>query len=293
MNQKEKIEKALTRIEEGLDTINTNEDWLSFLRFQARFYNYSFNNTMLILMQNPEASFVKGFRSWNKLGRQIKKGAKGIMILCPCIYQEEKFKEPTNNTEYQDQKGEKETHEVLKGFRVGYVFDIADTVGDDSKLPVLVTGLRNNSEAEEAIYAAILQVVSQDYTVTTINGTSAKGSFNRETKVIQIRPDLSSRQRIKTLLHEFAHAVDFQMNPDSQLPRNQRELVAESAAFVVASRLGIDTGEYSLPYLESWLVDRSELQKVASTVQKVSQRIITMLAESKDSALLLLKEDLE
>lgn len=90
----EKIQAALERIEEGLATINTDEDWLHFLAFQSLFYNYSFRNAMLIYLQNPEATYVKGYKAWNELGRHVKKGAKGLAILAPCFRKVEDFKEP-------------------------------------------------------------------------------------------------------------------------------------------------------------------------------------------------------
>ena len=81
----EKVKAALGRIEEGLATINTNEDWLNYLCFQSKFYNYSYANTILIYSQNPEASYVKGYKAWNQFGRYVKKGAKGLAILAPCF----------------------------------------------------------------------------------------------------------------------------------------------------------------------------------------------------------------
>ncbi len=124
MNKKnknqEKIQAALDRIENGLAAINTDEDWLKYLSFQSQFYNYSFRNTMLIYIQNPEASFVKGFKAWNQLGRYVKKGAKGLAILAPCYRKVEDFKEPENKSEYQDSEGEKVIKRVISGFKVTY-----------------------------------------------------------------------------------------------------------------------------------------------------------------------------
>lgn len=152
----EKIKAALERIDQGLATINTDEDWLNYLYFQSRFYTYSFGNAMLIYLQNPNASYVRGYRAWNDLGRHVVKGAKGIKILCPCIRKEEVFIEPEDKAEYHDAEGQKETRKVIEGFRIGYVYDIADTSGDDSKLPVLVSGLAGNGDAEKLIYEKLL-----------------------------------------------------------------------------------------------------------------------------------------
>jgi len=101
------------------------------------------------------------------------------------------------------------------------------------------------------------------------------------------------KDRIKTLLHETAHAYDFAMNPDDDIPRNRRELIAESVAFVVSMRLGLDTSSYSMGYIQSWLKDKDELKIIADTVQKVSYKIIATLAESEGSAFSDLRESEE
>ena len=287
----EKIKAALERIEDCLDAINTNEDWLKYLCFQSKFYNYSFGNAMLIYSQNPEASYVKGYKAWNKLGRYVKKGCKGLAILAPCFKKTEVFKEPDNKSEYHDAEGDKEIRKVLSGFRITYVYDIADTDGSDEYLPVLVKGLAGNSEAEKEIYEKLLAFISTEHQVKEVFGTSSKGSYNLDTGVICVRGDLDYLQKIKTLLHEYAHAMDFELHPEHDVSRNRRELIAESVAFVVAMRLGLDTSSYSMSYIKSWLKDVDELKIIADTVQKVSACIINNLAESSDSAFSILKED--
>ena len=289
----EKIKAALERIEDSLQAINTDEDWLKFISFQAQFYNYSFGNAMLIFSQNPNATYVKGYKAWNKLGRYVKKGSKGLAILAPCIRKVEVFKEPENKNLYHDEEAEKEVKKVLSGFHIAYVYDIADTDGDDSMLPVLVTGLAGNGEQEKEIYERLFTVISKVHCVQEVSGTASKGSFNLETKVISIRGDLEYLQKIKTLLHEYAHLLDFQMHPEDDISRNRRELIAESVAFIVSLRLGLDTSRYSMSYIKSWLKDKEELKIIADSVQKIAYTIITELAESSDSAFSMLKEESE
>ena len=289
----EKIKAALNRIEDSLAAINTDEDWLKFLSFQAQFYNYSFGNAMLIFSQNPNATYVKGYKAWNKLGRYVKKGSKGLAILAPCIRKVEVFKEPENKNLYHDEEAEKEIKKVVSGFRIAYVYDIADTDGDDSMLPVLVTGLAGNGEQEKEIYERLFGVISKEHCVQEVSGTASKGSFNLETKVISIRDDLEYLQKIKTLLHEYAHLLDFEMHPEDDISRNCRELIAESVAFIVSLRLGLDTSRYSMSYIKSWLKDKEELKIIADSVQKIAYTIITELAESSDSAFSMLKEESE
>lgn len=289
----EKIKAALERIENGLAAINTDEDWLSFLSFQSLFYNYSFRNAMLIYTQNPEATYVKGYKAWNRLGRYVKQGAKGLVILAPCYRKVEDFKEPDNESEYQDSEGEKVTKKVISGFRAAYVFDIADTDGSDEYLPVLVKGLAGNSGQEKEIYEKLKAFISMEHPVQEVTGTASKGSYNLETGVISVRADVEYLQKIKTILHEYAHSIDFAMHPGQDISRNRRELVAESAAFVVSLRLGLDTSRYSMGYIKSWMKDKDELKIVADAVQKVAAKIINNLAGSSDSAFSDLKEDKE
>ena len=282
----EKTKEALAKIETALENINNDKDWLQYLSFQSKFYRYSARNTLLIHAQNPQASYVKGYRAWNDLGRYVKKGAKGILILAPCIKKlEEKKKDdkPDDNSE----QGKHNALSVLCGFTVKYVFDIADTDGSDEHLPVLVKGLSGNGEEEQALYERIRAVISKNHVIQDVTGTSSKGSYNLVTGVISIREDLEYLQKIKTILHEYSHALDFKMNPDESIPRNRRELIAESSAYVVASRLGLDTGSYTMGYLKSWSNSKDEIKTVANTVQKVSATIIDELARCKDFAFLL------
>ncbi len=291
MSNKDKIKEALSRIENGLAAINTDEDWLEYLKFQSLFYQYSWGNTMMIYLQNPEATFVAGYKTWNKLGRCVKKGSKGIAILCPNIRKEESFKEPKDKSEYHDEEGEKEILEVLKGFRVAYVFDIADTDGSDEAIPVLIKGLSGNSDGEKDIYERLYNVISKKFTIQEVSGTASKGSFNKETAIISIRADLDYVQKIKTLLHETAHGYDFEKNPNESIPRNRRELIAESVAYICCLRLGIDTSSYSISYLQSWLKQKDEIKIVAAEAQRISYLILNTLAEAKDSAFINLKEE--
>ena len=293
MSNADKIKTALEEIDTGLATINTNEDWIHFLSFQAQFYNYSFGNAMLIYIQRPDATYVKGYKAWNQIGRHVVKGAKGIGVLCPCIRKIEVIKEPLDTNVYNDKEAEKEIKKVISGFRMGYVYDLSDTAGDDSQLPVLVTGLLSSTDEEKALYESLISYVSKEYCVQECDCGSSKGSYNLETHVISINNKIEYRQKIKTLLHEYSHALDFKMHPDDDIPRNKRELIAESTAFVVCLRLGVDTSSYSFSYLKSWLKEPDELKEIADSVQKISYEIINGLAGSSDSAFLNLKEESE
>ena len=143
------------------------------------------------------------------------------------------------------------------------------------------------------IYERLYAFISREHTIEEVTGTASKGSFNLESKVISVRSDLEYLQKVKTLLHEYAHLKDFEMHPEEDISRNRRELIAESVAFVVSLRLGLDTSRYSMSYIQSWLKDKDELKQIADTVQKISYHIIAELAESSDSAFSMLKDESE
>lgn len=285
MNQ-EKIKAAFEQIEEGIAAIDTDTDWLQFLAFQSKFYNYSVGNTMLIYRQNPNASFVKGYRAWNELGRYVKKGSKGIAILAPCVRKTKAEDDVADRADFKNDSAEK-NKKVIAGFRIAYVYDIADTAGSDEFLPVLVKGMAGNSDRERDIYEKLRDVISQEHLVLEVTGMASKGAYNIETGFISINVDYDYLQRIKTLLHEYAHAVDYAMNPEKDIKKNVRELVAESVAFVVMQYMGFDTSAYSIGYIKSWLKDVEELKTVVATVQKIACRIIDKVESQEE----LMKED--
>lgn len=271
----QKIQDALKQIDEGLEQINSNSDWLHFLAFQSMFYNYSFGNTMLIYLQNPNASYVKGFKAWNDLGRYVKKGEKGIAILAPCI---KKVKVDVDEDDDDAIASNDEKVKKLCGFRIAYVYDIQSTSGDDSMLPTLVKGLEGTSEEIENLFTTLKAHVEKTYPIKEVKGTSAKGSFNLGTSEICLRSDLDTFQRFKTLIHEYAHALDFASHPIGEdEKRNQRELVAESTSYVVCNALGLDTKGYSFPYLKSWLHQKEEIKQLATTIQQISSQILNLL----------------
>lgn len=267
---KEKVKNAIARIEQGLDAISTDADWRQYLEFQSKFYTYSYGNTLLIYSQNPRATYVKGYRAWNQLGRYVKRGARGLMILAPC------FRRAGEDGEAQQKK--------LVGFRAAYVYDIADTAGSDEHLPVLVKGLPGNGTEEREAYERLKALVSVKHEIREAEGTAAKGSYDPDTGRISVRADMEYMQKIKTLLHEYAHAVDFSLHPGRDAARNIREVIAEGAAYVVAQHLGIDTAAYSMGYIKTWLGDRKGLQLAADGIQRVACKIITELSESPDAA---------
>lgn len=277
--ENEKVKEAVDCIRRSLEAIKTDADWRQYLEFQSRFHSYSYGNAMLIYGQNPEATYVNGYKAWNTLGRYVRRGARGIMILAPYFRRDGR-----NSGKKRQEDGGEEGKREPAGFRAIYVYDIADTGGSDDQLPVLVKGLAGNGAREQETYEKLKQFISGRHEVRETSGTAAKGSYDPATGRICVRADLEYLQKAKTILHEYAHAVDFAMSPGKEAARNLREVVAEGASYVVAQWLGLDTAAYSMGYIKSWLGDVSGLRLAAGGIQKVAGRIIAELSGSPDSA---------
>jgi len=267
MTANEKTAAALTMIEEGLSNLGSSENWAAYLRTQSRFHRYSFNNTLLILMQAPEATKVAGYRTWLSLGRQVRKGEHGIKILAPAIYRAK------------DEDGEPSETRQLRGFTTATVFDISQTDGDDIPEPVAtLTG-----SGPEGAFEALLAVAAARGVAVEIapipSHPGAHGVFQPSANTITIRPDISGAQMVKTLSHELAHADLHRTGVTGEVDRSLCELEAESVAFIVCQHLGVDSSEYSFGYLANWAGNDTEraaklLRELGGRVAGAAKRII-------------------
>lgn len=138
----DQLKEITERLEQGVKDIFTSEMYTKYLLTMSKFHNYSFNNTLLIAMQRPDATLVAGYNAWkNKFNRYVKKGEKGIQIIAPAPVKEreerEKIDKDTGLTVL-NESGEPEievVERVIPRFRVTTVFDYAQTDGEP--LPTL------------------------------------------------------------------------------------------------------------------------------------------------------------
>ena len=107
-----------------------SERYKEYLRVMSKFHNYSFNNTLLIAMQKPDASLVAGFSSWkNNFGRNVMKGEKGIKIIAPSpftVKQEVEKTDPQTGKPVIGKDGKPVTEEKeikVPAYKVVSVFD--------------------------------------------------------------------------------------------------------------------------------------------------------------------------
>ena len=286
--EKQKVQEITEKLEQGIKELFESEKYKTYLNTMSRFHNYSFNNTMLIAMQKPDATLVAGFKAWQKnFDRHVKKGEKGIRILAPAPYkikEEQEKLDPVTGEIMLDKNGMPITEEVeikIPAFRVVPVFDVSQT--DGKELPDIgVNELSGSVEDYEDFMQALTEVSPVPITYEDIEG-EAKGYFHTTDHRIAIQEGMSQSQTVKTAIHEVAHAKlhDREQNQDIDTvldkDRNTKEVEAESVAYTVCQHFGIDTSDYSFGYIAGWSSDRDmkELKSSLDTIRKTASELIT------------------
>lgn len=258
------MDKEITKkLEDGIKTTLTSENYKNYLSFMNTFHEYSFNNCMLIWLQKPEATLVAGYKTWQNKKRQVKKGEKGIKILAPCP---KKF---TSKKTTEDGKEEEKEVEYMD-FRTVSVFDISQTEGEP--VPEVLHQLKNDVSNFKDLFSK-LESVSPVPIV--FNEIDANGVFSSSNNCITINKGLSEEQTIKTTIHEIAHAILHNPNGEEKgADRKTREIQAESVAFIVCDFLGIDSSEYSFGYIAGWC--KGDLKLVSQNMEVIRKTANTI-----------------
>ena len=287
MSEKQKVKEITDKLEAGLKDLFESEKYKSYLSTMSKFHNYSFNNTLLIAMQKPEATLVAGYQAWQKnFERHVNKGEKAIRILAPAPYKikEERDKlDPVTGEMMFDENGmpqKEETEVTIPAFRAVSVFDVSQT--DGKPIPELeVNELLSTVEGYEDFVQALMNISPVPIAFEDIPGDS-KGYFSTAEKRIAVQENMSESQTLKTMVHEVAHSRlhDKEVNQSMDIPvkdRNTKEVEAESVAFTVCQHFGIDTSDYSFGYIAGWSSGRNmkELKSSLDTIRKTASELIT------------------
>ena len=287
MSEKQKVKEITDKLEAGLKELFESEKYKSYLSTMSKFHNYSFNNTLLIAMQKPEATLVAGYQAWQKnFERHVNKGEKAIRILAPAPYKikEERDKlDPVTGEMMFDENGmpqKEETEVTIPAFRAVSVFDVSQT--DGKPIPELeVNELLSTVEGYEDFVQALMNISPVPIAFEDIPGDS-KGYFSTAEKRIAVQENMSESQTLKTMVHEVAHSMlhDKEVNQSMDIPvkdRNTKEVEAESVAFTVCQHFGIDTSDYSFGYIAGWSSGRNmkELKSSLDTIRKTASKLIT------------------
>ena len=289
----EKLKEITDRLEQGITELFESERYKEYLRVMSKFHNYSFNNTLLIAMQKPDASLVAGFSAWkNNFGRNVMKGQKGIKIIAPSPYkvkQEMKKIDPHTQQPIIGKDGKPVTEEkeiTIPAYKVVSVFDVSQTEGKE--LPdIAVDELTGDVERYRDFFATLEKTSPVPIGFEQIPGSS-HGYYHLEDKRIAIQEGMSELQTLKTAIHEIAHAklhdIDLNAPENEQQPRatrRTREVEAESVAYTVCQHYGLDTSDYSFGYVAGWSSGRelSELKSSLETIRSAAAEIINSIDE--------------
>ena len=287
----EKLKEITDRLEQGITELFDSERYKEYLRVMSKFHNYSFNNTLLIAMQKPDASLIAGFNSWkNQFQRNVKKGEKGIKIIAPSPF---KIKQETEKIDPQTQKPvigrdgkpvTEETEITIPAYKVVSVFDVSQTEGRE--LPnIAVDALTGDVEQYSDFFAALEKTSPVPIGFEKIEG-GAHGYYHLEDKRIALDEGMSELQTLKTAIHEIAHAklhdIDLNAPKDEQQPRvdrRTREVEAERVAYTVCQHYGLDTSDYSFGYVAGWSSGRelAELKSSLETIRSAAADIINSI----------------
>lgn len=261
----DRVAELHEQLEAAFDAMTTGEDWRRMLEVASTFHRYSLNNLMLILLQRPDATQVAGYKTWQALGRQVRKGEKSIRIFAPVV----------RRLGEDDEDSVERSGDRVVGFKAVPVFDVAQTDGDplpEVERPALLKG-----DAPRGLWEALAaQVADRGFTLVRRDCRPANGTTEWGGRIVTVRPDVDAAQAVKTLAHELAHVMLHEPAADStEHHRGRREVEAESVAYIVCRRYGLPTDDYSLPYVAGWSGgDRDIVRDTAERVTRCARTVV-------------------
>ena len=273
-----KVREAVEMLDAGVEEILDGEAFKRYLAFAARFHRYSSNNSLLILVQRPNATRVAGYRKWQDLGRQVRRGEEGLRILAPIF----------RTIEDEDSV---EKARVLCSFKVVKVFDISQTepIPGSNPLPERPKPktLHGDSKAARALSRSLLALcesedvpISEDDAELDALSPGANGVYSRREKSILLRSNLSADGRVKTLVHELAHHLLHGDPGATEEDRPTFEAEAEGTAYAVLSYFGIDASEYSFAYVARWAKSKDIVKTALSNIQQTIRMIVEAVEDN-------------
>jgi len=252
---KDQVGKALDALVQAVER-GESERLKAYLATLARFHRYSVGNVLLIGMQRPGATRVAGVRAWNKLGRHVRQGEKGIRIFAPIVWHVKREK----------QEGSEDMEELVR-FRSVCVFDVAQT--DGKPLPEFAQAGGDPGEYTGRLMAfAAEQGIKVEFSdaLVSAHGMSAGGK-------IVVRKGLSSAEEFSVLAHELAHEL-LHRDEDELLSRTVRETEAEAVAFVVCQAVGLEATNAAADYIQLYLGSKETLFESLQRIRETAVQII-------------------
>lgn len=294
--KKAELEKLTEQLQEGITEYLESDKYKEILHNFSKFYDYSYRNCMLIMLQNPQATAVASYTTWkNEFNRQVTAGEHGIKIVKPITKKknDEKVMPDIKNTLSDSGKplpnNEKnnvvdDSEDKIIGYSITYTFDISQTSQIEGK-PVIDLEITHELQGEvhdfEELKAAVIAAAPVKISFEEVHG-GAKGYFDILNNQIVVNDGMSEAQTLKTMIHETAHSIlhsreameQRQQQGLEMISHDSREVQAESIAYVVSEHYGLDTSEYSFPYVANWASEPENFEKNLKEIKIGSAQII-------------------
>jgi hypothetical protein len=276
-----KVEGFIDALSKEVDDVKASKEYMRYVEFASKFHSYSFYNTILIFLQNPNASKLMGFRKWKTINRTVKKGAKAIWIYAPIVVKDDEY-EPGADSGFNSIDSKK-----LVGFKIVKVFDISDTEplnekGEIPETPKWFDDSQADEKTTKLIEMGLELATNLGIKVdreTSVNGEKgwAKGDH------INIISDMVGVGAFSTLIHEIAHSLmhfsdssPFFINDENKLSKHEKELQAETVSYIVCKHYNLPV-KHQPVYLAIWKANKESFQKHMAIMTKVSSFIIKNL----------------
>jgi antirestriction protein ArdC len=269
-NNQELVKASIDALIEALEA-GHSEALSAYLTAMSQFHNYSFQNILLIASQRPTATRVAGIRSWNELGRRVKRGEKGIMIFAPMIGYKRKASDANQNQESDARTDKPEAR--LVGFRALYVFDVDQTEGAELAALGSTFAGEVGDKLDKLAEFTTAQEIKLEYSdkIAPARGMSYGG-------LIRILPGMEPSETLATFVHELAHEMMHRAERRTFTTKVVRETEAEAVAFVVCHALGLETGTGSADYIQLYHGDANLLKESLEVVQRTASVILGALS---------------
>lgn len=267
-SKSDKKTDCLDKLAEGVKALTDSESWKSYLRQQAKFHRYSFNNSIMILVQCRNATRVAGYKAWQALGRQVRKGEKGIVIFTPRPFVKK-------NKDGEEEQG--------MTFGTASVFDFGQTdpiEGFEHPFELRRMEMNPMGTADEALEGLWNFGLRKGFAVEYGEpGAGAWGCWNASSNTLLLRKGGDSGNLVMVLAHELAHALLGHAGSADGLPTDVKELEAQSVAFVVCEALGVDASEFSFEYLARWSGQETtaRIKAAGPRIQKTAHEILAAI----------------
>lgn len=268
---REVSEQAFNALVEAVEA-GKSQKLVDYLKAMGRFHNYSLGNAIMIGFQKPDATHVAGFRTWQKLGRHVKRNEKGIAIMAPIVWR----KKVTHANDQKDvQDGDDES---AVAFKTAYVFDISQT--DGKPLPEFARVNGDPSVYTERLREYVTSrgiMLEYSDAIGSAEGVSSGG-------LIRLKKGLTAAEELSVLTHEVAHEVLHKNRENMPKDKKVRETEAEAVAFVVCQGIGLDTNSASSDYIQLYNGDKEILMKSLERIQRTAAEILGAVMDKESGS---------